>query len=259
MPSDWNPALYLRFADERTRAAQDLLARVPLAEPARVVDLGCGPANSTELLVQRFPSANVLGMDSSPAMVEEARQRLPRCAFELGDVATWQPSVAPDVLFANALLQWVPGHEALFPRLFSMLAPGGVLAVQMPDNLEEPSHRLMREVAMDGPWASAIGDAARLRAPILSLDRYYDLLAPSAKQVDVWRTTYQHVMGSPRAIVSWLQATGLRPFVERLNDEQRAGFLAEYERRLTQAYPQRVDGQLLFAFPRLFVVAQRRA
>ena len=257
MPSDWNPGLYLRYADERTRAAHDLLARVPLAEAANVVDLGCGPGNSTELLVARFPTARLLGMDSSPAMVEEARQRLPQCRFELGDVSTWQPHAAPNVLFANALLQWVPGHEALFPRLLSLLAPGGVLAVQMPDNLEEPSHRLMREVAASGPWASSIGDAARLRAPILSVERYYDLLAPAAAHVDIWRTAYQHRMASPAAIVTWLRATGLRPFLQPLNDELRAGFLAEYEQRLALAYPARADGQLLFSFPRLFVVAQR--
>ena len=258
MPADWNPALYLRFEDERTRPAHDLLARVPLASPARVVDLGCGPGNSTELLLQRFPSASVLGMDSSAAMVEQARQRLPQCQLELGDVSTWRPSAAPDVLFANALLQWVLKHDALFPRLFSLLAPGGVLAVQMPDNLEQPSHRLMREVAADGPWAATIGDASRLRAAVLPAERYYDLLAPAAKQVEIWRTEYLHKMSSARAIVDWLRATGLRPFLEPLSDEQRAAFLAEYERRIALAYPVRTDGHLLFPFPRLFIVAQRR-
>jgi trans-aconitate 2-methyltransferase len=258
MPADWDPTLYSRYEDERTRPAGDLLARVPLAEAAHIVDLGCGPGNSTALLARRFPQASVLGTDTSPAMIQQARQRLPQCQFELSDVGTWQPRTAPQLLFANALLQWVLGHEALFPRLLSVLAPGGVLAVQMPDNLEEPSHRLMREVADAGPWAAAIGDASRLRAPVLSLERYYDLLAPGALHIDLWRTTYHHLMASPRAIVEWLRATGLRPFLEPLNDEQRAAFLTEYERRIALAYPSRADGRLLFPFPRLFIIAQRR-
>ena len=259
MSTDWNPTLYLKFNDERTRAARDLLARVPLAAPANVVDLGCGPGNSTELLSARYPNANILATDSSPAMLETARQQLPHCRFEQSDVRTWQPSSPPDLIFANAVLQWVPGHEALLPRLFSCLAPRGVLAVQMPDNLEQPSHRLMREVAAAGPWASALGDAASIRAPILSVEQYYDALAPTAHEVDVWRITYQHRMTSAAGIVEWLRATGLRPFLEPLNAEQRAGFLAEYERRLAEVYLARADGHVLLAFPRLFIVAQRAA
>jgi trans-aconitate 2-methyltransferase len=259
MPADWDPTLYSRYEDERTRPAGDLLARVPLAAAAHIVDLGCGAGNSTELLARRFPDASVLGTDSSPAMIEQARQRLPQCVFELSEVSTWQPRTAPQLLFANALLQWVSGHEALFPRLLALLAPGGVLALQMPDNLEEPSHRLMREVAAAGPWASAIGDAGRLRAPILPIERYYDVLAPLAPHVDIWRTTYLHLMASPGAIVDWLRATGLRPFLDPLSAEQRVGFLAEYERRIALAYPSRVDGRRLFPFPRLFIVAQRDA
>jgi trans-aconitate 2-methyltransferase len=258
MPTDWDPAHYLRFEDERTRPAQDLLARVPLSRAALVVDIGCGPGNSTELLLERFPEASTLGMDSSQAMLESARARLPQCRFELGDVSTWQPTTAPDLIFANAVLQWVPDHESLFPRLLAALAPGGVLAVQMPDNLDEASHRLMREVAAAGPWSSRIGDAASLRSRILTAADYYDLLAPHA-HIEIWRTTYQHPMSSAAAIVDWLRATGLRPFVEPLSDQQRSAFLSEYEQRIAKAYGPRVDGQRLLAFPRLFIVARRAA
>ncbi len=257
MRADWNPALYRRFEDERTRPAQDLLARVPLAEAAHVVDLGCGPGNSTELLVERFPHANVLGMDSSEAMLESARQRLPQCRFERGDVSIWQAAPAPQLIFANAVLQWVPHHEALLPRLFGNLSPGGVLAIQMPDNLDESTHRLMREVAAEGPWASAIGDASKVRAPVLSASGYYDLLASVGAEVDIWRTVYHHPLASAAAIVDWLRATGLRPFLDPLSDEQRSGFLMEYEERIARAYPTRVDGRSLLAFPRLFIVARR--
>ena len=257
MTADWNPELYKRFEDERTRPARELLARVALDAPARIADLGCGPGNSTELLVQRFPGAEVIGVDNSQAMLASARERLPDCCFELSDIATWQPDTPPDLIYANAALQWVGDHERLIPRLFSQLAPGGVLAVQMPDNRDEPTHRLMREVAGLDPYATLIRDAAAVRTSILSLDTYYDLLAPDAAGVDVWRTAYQHPMASAAKIVEWLRSTGLRPFVDPLPDELRSAFLAEYEQRIAQAYARRADGRLLLAFPRLFFVARR--
>ncbi|MBL0919764.1 MAG: trans-aconitate 2-methyltransferase [Hydrogenophaga sp.] len=256
--ADWNPALYSRFEDERTRPAHELLARVPLASPNVVVDLGCGPGNSTELLVQRFPDARVTGIDNSEAMLESARKRLPGVAFSLGDIGNWQPDAAPDLIYANAALQWVPGHEALFPRLFALLAPGGVLAVQMPDNLDEPSHRLMRETAAQPRFAETIGDASRLREPRKPITAYYDLLAKDAAQVDAWHTVYQHRMDSAGAIVDWVRATGLRPFTEPLGEALRADYLADYERRIDAAYPARTDGRRLLAFPRLFIVARRQ-
>lgn len=256
--ADWNPTLYRRFEDERTRPAAELLARVPLERVSLAYDLGCGPGNSTELLVQRWPQARVVGTDNSPAMVEAARKRLPACEFELSDIQGWRPpGAAPELIFANASLQWITGHERLFAQLFDALAPGGVLAVQMPDNLEQPTHRLMRETARDPRWADAIGDADKVRARILSADAYYDLLAPRAAVVDVWRTTYHHVMETPADIVQWLRGTGLKPFVDALPAAQQAEFLAEYERRVALAYPARADGRRLLAFPRLFIVARK--
>jgi trans-aconitate 2-methyltransferase len=259
---DWNPDLYRRYEDERTRPAQDLLARVPLERAARVVDLGCGPGNSTELLVRRFATAQVTGTDNSEAMLASAHQRLPQVRFELSDIARWTPDAAqggaPDLIYANAALQWVPDHETLIPRLFAALAPGGVLAIQMPDNRQEPTHRLMRELAAQAPWAEPIGDADRLRTALLGIGGYYDLLAKQAAQVDVWRTIYQHPMATPAAIVEWVRGTGLKPFVDRLPSALQASYLAEYERCIAQAYPPRADGRLRLAFPRLFLVAQRK-
>ena len=260
--ADWNPALYRRFEDERTRPAAELLARVPLADlssAAHVVDLGCGPGNSTELLVQRFPQARVTGIDTSEAMLASARERLPGTAFEQGDIANWVPAVAPDLIYANAALQWVAGHETLVPRLFSLLAPGGVLAIQMPDNRQEPSHRLMRAVAGEVPWREPIGDADAVRTGLATIGGYYDMLAREAAVVDVWHTVYQHVMPTAGAIVDWLRSTGLRPFLDPLADDLRASFLAEYERRIAGAYPERSDGNRLLSFPRMFIVAQRPA
>ena len=257
---DWNPSLYRRYEDERTRPAVELLGRVPLASASLALDLGCGPGNSTELLVQRFPTAQVIGIDNSPAMLRSAAERLPQVRFELADVASWvpEPRDRPDLIFANATLQWVPDHPRLLPRLFSLLAPGGVLAIQMPDNSEEPTRRLMRELAGHAPWNALLGEADYARTQLLRIQDYYDLLVKEAARVDVWHTIYQHPMASPAAIVEWLQATGLRPYIAPLSPELRASFLAEYERRIAAAYEPRADGRRLLAFPRIFIVAQRR-
>lgn len=253
---DWNPDLYRRFEDERTRPARDLLARVMLQAPRRIADLGCGPGNSTELLVERFPEAEVIGIDNSAAMLASARERLPGCRFELADIGAWAPEGGFDLIYANASLQWVGGHETLLPRLLGLLAPGGVLAVQMPDNRDEPTHRAMRELAAQPPFAALIGDAGRLRTELLGLDGYYDLLAPLSS-VDIWRTAYQHPMDTPARIVEWVRGTGLRPFIDPLPEPERAQFLAAYEQRIAASYPPRADGRRLLAFPRLFFVACR--
>jgi trans-aconitate 2-methyltransferase len=255
--SDWNPALYSRFEEERTRPAAELLGRVPLQATTHIVDLGCGPGNSTELLARRYPSARIVGLDTSEAMLAAARKRLPSATFAQADIARWRPATPVDLAFANAALQWVPDHEHLFPQLLSSLAPGGALAAQMPDNLDEPSHALMREVARDSRFAAAVGSASAVRSRILAAQRYYDLLAPQCA-VDIWRTTYYHHMPDTAAIVEWLRSTGLKPFVEALGPERQPAFLAEYERRLAAAYPPRSDGGRLLAFPRLFIVARRR-
>eukprot|EP01034_Spumella_vulgaris_P018474 gene18474-23602_t len=156
MAADWNARLYLQFEDERTRPARDLVAQIPLEAARRVVDLGCGPGNSTEILARRYPEADVIGIDTSPDMLAVARKRLPHNTFIEADVATFTLPEPADVILANAVLQWVPDHARLFPHLMAQLAPGGVLAVQMPDNLNEPTHVGMRAVAAEGPWAAAL-------------------------------------------------------------------------------------------------------
>jgi trans-aconitate 2-methyltransferase len=255
--ADWDASLYLTFEEERTRPARDLLARVPLRSAARVVDLGCGPGNSTELLVQRFPAAAVVGVDTSEDMLQAARRRLSSTTFVKADIASWEPDEPLDLLFGNAVLQWLPDHGRLLARLMTFLAPGGVLAVQMPDNLDEPSHALMRATAAEGPWASRLAGAATVRERLLPAGGYYDALAPHAESVDVWRTEYQHPLADAAAIATWLRGTGLKPFLDALDERERASFLAAYTAKIAAAYKPRVDGKVLLGFPRLFVLARR--
>jgi trans-aconitate 2-methyltransferase len=253
----WSARQYVAFEEERTRPVRDLLGAVPLGSAGRAIDLGCGPGNSTEVLVARFPDASVQGLDSSPDMIDAARRRLPEASFEVGSVEDWDDPHAFDVILANAVFHWVPDHARLFPRLVGKLTPGGALAVQMPDNLEEPSHRLMRQVASEGPWSERLAAAAGERTQVETAQWYFELLKPLCARVDVWRTTYHHPLAGPAAVVEWFKGTGLRPFLAPLDEPQRAAFLTRYEAAVADAYPAAADGTVLLPFPRLFVVAIR--
>jgi trans-aconitate 2-methyltransferase len=253
---DWNARQYLKFEDERTRPPRDLLAQVPLQRPRLAVDLGCGPGNSTELLIERFPQAEVTGLDSSPDMLREARERLPKCKFIEADIAVWTPEPQTDLLFANAAFQWVPDHPRVLSRLLGVLPPGGVLAVQMPDNTREPAIVLQREVAGRGPWAKDLA-GAEPRADLLSPGGYYDLLKPACTRIDIWHSIYNHVIAGPQAIVEWFKGSSLQPYLSLLDAGMREQFLAAFTKEIAGAYPARFDGKVLLKFPRLFIVATR--
>ncbi|QMV01296.1 trans-aconitate 2-methyltransferase [Devosia sp. D6-9] len=252
---DWSPSLYRRFEDERTRPARDLLAQVDVEAPRLVVDMGCGPGNSTELLVERFPGAQVVGLDTSPNMLAEARERVPSARFEVADANVWVPEAGTDVVFANAIYQWVLDHLGALSRVMEALEPGAALAVQMPDNMGEPSHVLMREVAAEGPWAEKLRGAARAVLPPVRI--YYEALAPYASRIDIWHTIYNHVLVNADAVVEWVKSTGLRPFIDPLDEAERAEFLARYRAKIAEAYSPVEGGKVLLRFPRLFIVARR--
>lgn len=254
--AEWSAGQYLKFADERTRAVRELAARVPLEAPQRIVDIGCGPGNSTEVLAQLWPQAALAGFDTSPEMLAAARRRLPAVPFFTADAAGWQPEAGTDLLFSNAVFQWVPDHAAVMTRLFRALKPGAVLAVQMPDNTAEMTHRLAGAVAAGGPWASALSGVS-VRPALPEPGVYYDCLAPHAAGIDIWHTVYNHVMADAAAIVEWVKGTSLLPFLEALPAEMRAPFLDAYRTRIAEAYAVRADGRRLLRFPRLFMVAVR--
>jgi trans-aconitate 2-methyltransferase len=251
MPS-WDADRYLSFEDDRTRPARDLLARVPDVGPSYVVDVGCGPGNSTRLLVERWPEAVVVGIDSSPEMLAKARGDLPGAEFVEADLRDWTPPRQVDVVFSNATLQWVDDHPSILARLVSWLAPGGVMAVQMPANFDAPSHVSMRQVAARSRWRSRLEGALR-EAPVAAPQDYYEWLAPFG-QVDIWRTEYFHTLHGDDPVFDWVSGTGLRPVLDRLDDGDAAAFSAEYSEELRKAYPRRADGTTLFPFRRIFLV-----
>jgi trans-aconitate 2-methyltransferase len=250
----WDQAQYLKFGEQRTRPADELLARVPLVTAQRVVDLGCGPGNSTALLRARWPQARLTGVDSSEDMLERARRDLPDVDWVRADVRDYRAAEPVDVLFANAVFQWVPDHQHVLPALLEQLAPGGALALQMPVNFDEPSHRAMRE--LPGPWSDRLR-AIDVRSALPGAEFYYDLLSPRSRTVDIWQTTYQHVMQDAQAIVEWVKGTGLRPYLDALSEAERPEYLRAYSEVIDRAYPSRADGRKLFPFPRLFLVVVR--
>lgn len=257
MPT-WDSDQYLRFAAERTQPSIDLAARIPLESPARIIDLGCGPGNSTAVLARRWPAASLTGLDSSAAMIASARTTSLAATWQIGDIGTWHtaPGAAYDLVFANASLQWVPDHAALLPRLLESVAQGGALAFQMPANFDAPAHRLMRELGASSAWRERFTSPPR-EWHAGSPEFYYDLLAPRMVALDLWVTEYVHILPDADALVAWYRGTGLRPWLDALPDEEmRSRFLADYGRLVADAYPARPDGRILFPFRRLFAISR---
>lgn len=253
----WNPHLYMQFGNERTQPSIDLANRVAVARPQRVVDVGCGPGNSTAVLRQRWPDTEIVGFDSSPEMIAAATAQHPAGTWLLADAATWTAEQPFDVVFSNAALHWLPDHAALVPHLFAQVAPGGALAVQIPTHERSAVHQRIRAIADEPQWQQRM-DAARRALTIERPSFYYDVLQPLATRLDIWETVYYHVLESTDAIVEWIRSTGLRPYLEALeSDEQREAFLAKLRAGVAEDYPRQRDGRVLLPFPRLFMVAYR--
>lgn len=259
----WDPGRYSHYEEARNRPVGDLIHAVGAVPFRRVVDLGCGPGNSTEALIRAYPQAEVSALDSDPAMVEAARQRLPGVRVEQADLGGWLPAEPVDLLFSNAVLHWLPDHLPLLQRLQRRLRPGGVLAVQMPDNLSEPTHRLMGETALAGPWKSVFAAGLPVRRPLPAPEAYVEALCGPAHAVTVWRTTYYHRLANAAAIVDFVAGAGLRPFAQAIRagagEAAHQAWLALYQAEVARHYPPLEDGSVLMAMPRLFVISRRLA
>ena len=254
----WDPELYLRFDRERTQPAIDLAARIEADKPRRIIDLGCGPGNSTAVLRSRWPTAELTGLDSDEEMLLAARQSYPTVHWIQGDAVAWQSTSNFDVVFSNALLQWLPDHAAVIARWFAAIKPGGALAVQIPVNFKSPVHQHILEVADDPRWKDLTGSTRRALYASEPND-YYDILSPLTNQFDLWVTEFCHVLAGPEKIVDWMRGTGLRPFLSVLpSDDERRIFEAEFLDKVTASYPRQSDGKVIFPFRRLFFIAYRK-
>ena len=251
----WDPIRYMRFERERGLPLRDLLHRITIT-PKTAVDLGCGPGNSTRQLRRAFPKAQLLGIDSDPAMLRQAIEGNVDATWQEGDIADFNLAQPVDVVVANASLHWIKRHEVVVPKWMEMLTPGGQLAVQMPTHEESIVHRIMREVAAEGPWAETL----QALEPLFEIHEpafYYDLLAPTSADVELWTSNYTHVLDDAAAIIEWISGSGLRPYLQALDGEQRGAYLSEFARRVTEAYPPHENGRVLFPFKRIFFIATR--
>lgn len=253
----WDPRTYLTYADERTRPARDLLAAIDVADARRVIDLGCGTGTSTRLLAARWPEAEILGTDSSPEMIAAAREEGDGLRYEVLDAASWRPAEPFDVVFSNAMLQWLPGHLDVLPRWLAALTPGGRLAFQVPANFDAPHHVLLREFCAAPAWRDRLGGISERHERIHTAREYADAIAAAGARPDVWETTYLHRLSGPDPVLAWTAGTALRPVLKALegDDEAREAFLAEYGAAVRAAYPAGPDGVTTFAFRRIFAVA----
>jgi len=252
----WDPSQYLKFSDHRLRPAVDLLNRVDLDSPAVVYDLGSGAGNVTELLANRWPEALIVGVDDSEEMLQEAAKRAPNIEWEVGDIGKWKPKEPAELIFTNAALHWITGHTDLFTRLMSSVAPGGVLAVQMPRNFGALSHTSISEAALSGPWRTKLEPLLR-PAPVEPPPFYIDILSSMCSSLDVWETEFSQILTGENPVKEWTKGTWLMPLLNALDEPEKSEFEVSYSELIADRYPQQPDGTTIFPFKRMFIVAKR--
>ncbi len=254
----WDSDQYLRFSRERTQPSRDLVARIPLAAPSRLLDMGCGPGNSTAVLAQRFGTAGITGVDNSPQMLAAARETRPDLRFDFFDMTAddWSPlGNGYDVVFSNACIQWLPDHNRLLPRMLGLLAPGGCLAVQLPLVQHQEMRHIFDRLSAMPRWAAALSG---IRTPhALEPEDYFDILAPLASDLQLWQTTYYHRMASADQILEWYRGSSLRPYLQRLDAQEGDAFVGEVRHATEQAFRPQTTGDYLLPFPRLFILTRR--
>lgn len=254
---EWDPELYSRFLKERTQPAIDLASRIGLKEPNNAIDIGCGPGNSTRVLADRYPHMRVTGADYSEHMLTQARANHPELEFIRFDAGCDFPSIRGryNIVFSNACIQWLPNHQHLLPEMMSALTVGGVLAVQVPVNFDEPIHRIIQDVVHSAKWRGQLEASRSLE--MLTESEYFDILSQQTTDFSIWKTVYMHRMPSHASIMDWYRGTGLRPYLDRLSESDAADFERDILSEVVKAYPVQQNGEIIFRFPRLFFTAVR--
>ncbi len=254
---DWNPQLYLKYKNERTQPSIDLVSRIIIDNPGTVIDIGCGPGNSTQILYERWPKSIITGLDNSPGMIKKAISDYPDQNWILSDISNADLKDKYDVVFSNAVIQWIPGHEQLIKNLFSITAKGGALAIQIPMFKNMPLGRSIEEVSKKDKWNQYTKGCEDLFT-YHNYSFYYDVLGQYAGNIDIWETSYVHTMDSHEAILEWIRSTGLKPYLDRLeNDTVKNEFETEILEEIKKKYPLQKNGKVLFPFIRLFFIAYK--
>jgi len=252
---DWNSGQYLMFENERTQPAIDLINRICLDNPRKIIDIGCGPGNSTKVLAEKFFDAYILGVDNSPNMIETAQANHPSLDFKICDVGNDLSKLGKgyDIVFSNACIQWIPNHRELLTKLIGLLKVGGILAIQMPMNYEEPIHKIICEISTNKKWKSEFNDPREFYN--MKQVEYFDLLSEISSDFSIWETTYYHKLKSHGDIMEWYRGTGLRPYLNALSEDKKKSFEEDVFQRIVEEYPSQKNGDIIFRFPRFFFIA----
>jgi trans-aconitate 2-methyltransferase len=254
---EWDPQQYLQFKHERTQPSIDLVSRIQMAEPKTIIDIGCGPGNSTQILLKRWPRAEIVGLDNSEKMIQRARQDYPNQTWIVGDAATLEISQTYDIVFSNAAIHWISNHDILVPRLFQIVSKNGILAIQVPANQESPLYKIIVRVARSGKWSAFTSGREEL-ITYHSPDYYYNQLVSFTKEIALWETTYYHILNSHQELIDWYKSTAMKPFLDSLpTDERREEFENEILIECKDFYPLQGDGRILYPFKRLFFTAHK--
>lgn len=253
---DWNSTQYLMFENERTQPAIDLVNRIYIEDPKKIIDIGCGPGNSTQVLAKRFPNAYILGVDNSPNMIETAKRNFPSLDFKICDAGKDLSMIDDDfdVVFSNACIQWIPNHKQLLKNMIELLKTGGILAVQTPMNYNEPIHKIIGEVSTNEKWKSKFINHRIFYN--LSQSEYYDVLSEISSEFSIWETTYYHKLASHKDIMEWYRGTGLRPYLNDLSGEDKLDFEQDIFNKVEKEYTVQKNGTIIFRFPRFFFTAK---
>lgn len=256
--SDWNSVQYLKFENERTQPAIDLVNRINMDNPKKIIDVGCGPANSTQVLANKFPKAYVLGVDNSSNMIETAKRDHPKLDFKICDVSRDVAMLDNDfdIVFSNACIQWIPNHNQLLRNMMGLLKPDGILAVQTPMNYNEPIHKIISEVSTSEKWKSEFPNPRIFYN--MTQSEYFDLLSEISSEFSMWETIYCHNLKSHEDIMEWYRGTGLRPYLDVLSDHKKKVFEQDVLNQVVEKYPKQKNGNIIFRFPRFFFIAQPR-
>ena len=254
--SDWDSKQYLKFKAQRTQPSIDLAARLD-GSPNEIIDLGCGPGNSTRVLKNRFQNAHIIGADNSENMIAKAREDNPDLEFTLldlnGDLSAYYGRF--DVVFSNACLNWIPNHREIIPKIFGLLRSGGALAVQIPMNFDEPVHQIIARISESEKWRDKIPEKRIFHT--LKIPEYHDILSSLTDDFEIWQTIYCHRMPSIESIIEWYRSTGMRTYLACLSEEDGAEFIADVSAELEREYPKQKNGEIIFRFPRFFFIANK--
>lgn len=254
---EWDPQQYLEFEHERTQPSIDLVARIPVEDPQTIIDIGCGPGNSTQILRKRWPHADIVGLDKSEKMIERARTDYPGQTWIIGDASKFETDRMYDIIFSNAAIHWIPDHHRLIPRLFQMVRKNGVLAVQVPANHKSPLYKIILNIARSSKWRPLTSGCEGL-ITYHNVEYYYDQLVSLTKEIALWETTYYHILQSHQDLVAWYKGTAMKPLLESLpTDDNREEFLQEVLTECKGPYPLQSDGRILYPFKRLFFTARK--